>query len=143
MVACPICGFDPGGLAPADGVVALRSFPRRFGELVRDDDPERDTKLAIVRGEENAAAREISAAGERLRRVLISDDPSLDAGDTAPGGDLASIANAVADLAASAHGAQWQRTGRRGGTTVTALDLLGDAVHAGVHHLRLAERSLA
>src|SRR5258708_3746293 len=129
MAACPICGFDPHGLAPVDGVAALRSYPRRFGELVRDDDPEREAKLVIVRREEAAAASEIAAAGEALRRVLVSDSPPLD-NISGMEGDLASVANAVAELAASAHGSQWQRTGRRGEATGTARDVLAEAVHA-------------
>jgi len=142
VAPCPICGFDSRGLAPADGVAALRSFPRRFGELVQDDDPDRETKLAIVEREEAAAASEMAAAGEALRRVLVSDEPSLDDGSGSSGGELASVADAVADLAASAHGSQWQRTGRRNETSVTALELLDEAVHAGAHHLRLAERAI-
>jgi hypothetical protein len=149
VAACPICGFDPHGLAPLDGIAALRSFRRRYAELVRDDDPEAEAKRAIVKREADAAASEMAAAGEALRRVLVSDEPSLDGGqvgatmtDPADPADLASVAERVAELAESAHGEQWRRTGRRGGETVTALELLAEAVHAGVHHLRLAERAL-
>jgi hypothetical protein len=151
VAACPICGFDPHGLAPLDGIAALRSFRRRFAELVPDDHPEAEAMRAVVKREADAAASEMAAAGEALRRVLVSDEPSLDDGNvgatttnptlTNPA-DLASVAEAVAELAASARGEQWRRTGRRGGEAVTALDLLADAVHAGVHHLRLAERAL-
>ena len=142
MAPCPICGFDSRGLAPADGVAALRSFPRRFGELVQDDDPDREAKLAIAGREAAAAATEIALAGEELRRVLVSDEPSLDGGVPVTKSELGEAATSVADLAASAHGSQWQRTGRRGSETVTALELLAEAVHAGAHHLKLAEQAL-
>src|SRR5579862_4537644 len=31
-MACPVCGFDPTSISPADAVVALRSLPRRYRE---------------------------------------------------------------------------------------------------------------
>ena len=142
MSACPDCGFSPDQLSPADGAVALRSFPRRFGELVSPDDPRRDEKMAVVGRETSAAAAEILSAGEDLRRVLVLDHPELGPTDVGLTSDLQAATDQVATTAEGAHGDQWRRTGRRGGREVTALDLLAEAVHAGVHHLRLAQAAL-
>lgn len=152
---CSLCGFDPSSLRPGDAIVAVRSFPRRFRELASavaegdgggDGDGDADTVLAQA-GE---AAAAISAIAEDLRRVLISDQPSLttatttataSAGGDAPSG-LSRLDDAVALLVAAADhqpSTAWHRTGTRGGSPVSALGLLGEAVHAGVHHLKLAE----
>ena len=142
MSACPICGFSPDGLSPADGVAALRSFPRRFGELVAPDDPERQQKLAVVNREAAAAAAEIAASGEDLRRVLTLDQPELGGSSGQSSVDLETVVAQVAELAEGTHANQWRRTGRRGGETATALDVLAEAVHAGAHHLQAAERAV-
>jgi hypothetical protein len=155
-VACPTCGFDPTGLGPGDAVTALRSFARRFGALIEPDEdhPEADLQAARVATLPAAegAARTIAALGEDLRRVLVSDHPTLDGtGDPGPSvagagddalGHLRAATDVVVELAASAHGQAWERTGWRHGQDVTALELLTDAVHAGAHHLRAAARAL-
>jgi len=151
-VACPICGFDPAGLGPADAVAALRSFPRRFAALVEPRDDRSDEDLARARAATlpaaEGAAITITALGGDLRRVLVDTDPALtttgDPGPAAPEADdealdlLRDATTAVADLASSAHGKDWERKGFRGGDAVTALRVLTDAVHAGAHHLRIA-----
>jgi hypothetical protein len=154
-MACPICGFNPKGLAPTDAVAALRSFPRRFTELVEDKDVERgrsDDEVAVARATALAAAegaaRTITALAADVRRVLVEDDPALsttgDPGPSVPGaGDdalehLREATSALAELASSAHGKDWERGGRRSDHSVSALELLGEAVHSGVHHLHAA-----
>jgi hypothetical protein len=141
-VACAQCGFEASTVSPADAVVALRSFPRRFRELVpKDDDP---VVLRTLQTHAGQAAAAITALGEDLRRVLVSDDVSLASDDgvaTAPlpAGDLstaidrlAAAATGVADVAEHQPAEAWQRSSG----PVRAIDLLRDAVHAGVHHLR-------
>jgi len=94
------------------------------------------------------AAGQLDAIGAQLRAVLINPSPEVAAAPTVSAGDpataldrLTSAASAIADLAASQPADAWVRTGRRGGTTVTAADLLREAVDAGVAQLRVAERA--
>jgi len=183
-MACPVCGFEPTSISPADAVVALRSLPRRFREeaglAAGDPDPggrgpsavasDRPTKgagdpagehaehQAFVLAEAAQAAAAIAALGEDLRRVLISDDPALSTSDDAatrgsggtevdggPGGDpdaLGRLAEATAGVVRVVEGqpaTAWKRVGHRTSGPRSAATLLGEAVHAGVHHLRLAQ----
>jgi hypothetical protein len=156
---CITCGFDGSGLSPSDAVVALRSFPRRFAALGSVDDdgdegstPNPDAAAAARAGmirEASAAASQVAAAGEAMRRVLIEDRPTLDnlttasTSPTTPEDAVRQLTDAVepvAGLASTTSGGAWTRTGTLNGATVTALDLLNDAVHAGAHHLRAAGR---
>jgi hypothetical protein len=140
-------------------VVALRSLGRRFRESAAESerrhppDGETGAPAADVLRAAGAAGAAIAALGEQLRRVLVEDSPELPpppgAAPAAPGaGDpttaldrLTAAANAVADLAAAQPATAWQRTGRRGAATVSAADLLRDAVGAGVDQLRLVAGS--
>jgi hypothetical protein len=145
-------GSDAPSLSPPDAVVALRSLSRRFREAAAEAErrrhaPDGDTgaPAADVPRAAGVAAAAISELGEQLRRVLVEDSPELPAppGATPAAGDqataldrLTAAANAVADLAAGQPATAWQRTGRRGAATVSAADLLRDAVRAGVDQLR-------
>jgi predicted deacylase len=92
----------------------------------------------------------LSDLGGDLRAVLVEDEPTLATVDgvattVRTGGDpvtafdrLAAAADKVAALAADQPGTAWTRTGRRATGPVSAADLLREAVHAGVHHLRAA-----
>jgi len=135
-VPCPQCGFDPPTVSPSDAAVALRSLPRRYRELVDPDDP--DPNIDV---EARAATSAIAALGHDLEQVLVLDRPTL--GPPSPLGpddDLASVTTRVADLVGRQPADAWSRVGVRDGEPVTALDLLREAVHAGVHHLRIARR---
>jgi hypothetical protein len=170
MASCPVCGFD-ASLGPADAVVALRSFPRRFAELAGPEAGDEASEAAasgasaasatsategrqrwaVVAAEAGQAAEAIAAISEDLRKVLIEDGPALaTTGDTATavrhGGDpatafdrLRAAADATAALVDHQPAEAWGRTGTRPEGPVTAIDLVRDAVHAGVHHLRQAE----
>jgi hypothetical protein len=149
MTPCAKCGFDRAGLTPADGAAALRSFGRRFRELLEPEHedaiapgPEERAAILALAG---AAASEIADAGAALRRVLIQDRPALDPEASIPSGSaegalerLVSVGEEVAALAGSASGEAWRRIGVRDGVDVRALDILAEAVHAAVHRLRAA-----
>jgi len=144
-------------------VVALRSFARRFrslGEPADGDDGDARPDLAesdqvrrraTAATEAGQAADAMAELGADLRAVLVEDDPALDtvegtATTIRSGGDpltafdrLAATADSVAALAVDQPGNAWTRTGRRATGAVSAADLLREAVHAGVHHLRAAE----
>ncbi len=159
---CPACGYDPSRLTPPDTEVAVRSFPRRFRELLEAAE-EDEAGRATRRGSDGWSAADhaaAAAAGLRqlagpLRQVAVSDDPQLDlpvVGGQAPAG--AGIDDALAGLEASSRsvatvldtikGDAWDRSGHdASGHTWTALDLARLAVHLGVHHLRAAEHALA
>jgi hypothetical protein len=158
VTPCPVCGFTVGTVSPMDSIVALRSFPRRFTELLSprdaDDREPNDEELArrraLVLDHVNAAAADIAAVLPDLTRVLVEDDPILNspsAGQPAGGTDaierLRGVTDELAALAERTSGSQWKRAASRGGGKITALDLLNEAVHAGVHQLRLASDGLA
>jgi hypothetical protein len=157
---CPTCGFDGSALSPTDAAVALRSYPRRFRELVGSaqgpdqDDKDAEEGAEVVRAavlEEVALATgAIAAAGADLQRVLVEPDPVLTStGD--PDGlasgipdpavaldELTKVASGLAATVEGTSGATWTRTGIRKGEKVSALDLAREAVHGGAHHLRRA-----
>jgi len=148
-VSCPSCGFDGAHLSPSDAIVALRSFPRRFTELL--DRPAAEGAVDDPRGRVLAAAGWAAAAiagtGEALRVALIEDDPEVGPdwatrpvaeGGPVPEslGGLTSAADTVANLASSTAAEAWKREAHLGTTKVTVLELLREAVHAGAHYLR-------
>jgi hypothetical protein len=147
-MACPQCGFDGSTVSPADATVALRSFPRRFRELLAPDPDDADPALFVEAGR---AAEAIRAIGADLHAVLVTDDPMvstdtavatspIDPGDATTALDrLAAAATQVADEASRQAADAWHRRGRRPSGSVTALDLLREAVHAGIHHLRVIQ----
>lgn len=99
------------------------------------------------------AAAEAAAAIEDLtadlEAVFVHDEPALHTNEDVatelryPGDPRSALdrltraATHLADLASSHHGDDWSRKGVRSGGPVSALDLLRDSVHAGVHHLRV------
>lgn len=165
---CPECGFDPTSVSPADAAVAARSYPRRYRALLvrpDDDDPEivhrrpsPDEPSAV--GHVARAAADLGAAGEALQRIRVHDEPeialdvvldgpSAGSGSAPPTSEdaLAALTAAATSFAArveSLRGDEWRRLGRLAGNDdVTALDVARHGVHAGIHHLRAAERALA
>jgi hypothetical protein len=150
MPSCPECGFEAATVSPGDAVVALRSYPRRYREVAGPRPDEGDDtgrrRWEAVMTEAGQAAGAIAALTEALRRVLIGDHPALDTPAAAPAGDPATAldrldAATAAAAAAAEHqpGDAWARTGSRAGSDVSAADLLREAVHAGIHHLRAAQ----
>ncbi|HZQ28241.1 MAG TPA: DinB family protein [Acidimicrobiales bacterium] len=156
---CPVCGFSAAQLTPPDGEVALRSYPRRYrGVLVRPDEeeagvvtrPGADGWSALAHAAHVAAA--LAAVADALRLVEVQDEPTVGLVPEQPVpatdvevvlGDLATAAALAADAAQRITGKDWSRRARAtGGRGLTALDLLAQGVHEGVHHLRLAERAV-
>ena len=167
-VRCPECGFEAPRVSPSDAAAAAHSYPRRWrGLLVRpdDDDPEIVHRRPAP-GEASAvdhaaaAAAGMAAAAESLALVRVHDNAVLDlsypADDERVAGSadgltledvLGLVAGAAKALAASVealHGDEWARTATvADGTTVHALDVARSGVHAGAHHLRVADRVLS
>jgi hypothetical protein len=160
--ACPTCGYDPSGLSPPDAVVAVRSFPRRFRELLEAAEKEEEGRATrpgpdgwSAADHAAAAAAALNEVAEQLRHVAVSGDPLVRPPDQDGVGPLgASVASALVALDAASgtlataidtvNGEDWRRTGHDAeGSVWSALDLARLGVHLGVHHLRTAERLVA
>ena len=159
-------GLDLTQLSPADAAVALRSYPRRFRDLLTDFEPDEDGEAIIRRRpapDEPSAlehaeyvAHSIPLAARALDEVLTRDDPQLPAGVvgglqpewTASSADTSSVldllsreAEVLARRVGEISGHDWERTGRDpSGAEMSALDVLREAVRTGHDHLRAAER---
>jgi hypothetical protein len=150
---------------PSDGVVAIRSLPRRFRALFaglgEDESPDALARRPAADGSTAlghlvAAIGACSAGARGLEQVLVSEHPTVDPLPVAVGGaptgtveerlaELGWEADAFADRAEHVGADGWARTAQvagGGAAELTAADLLWQAVDAAVEHLRAAERSL-
>lgn len=162
--------MDLSKLAPSDGVVALRSFERRYRNLFAEsDDSESPDELAkrpagngwTILEHIVAAAWDIAASSRGLGEVQTQEDPLLDPADVDPGArprphnptgtvherlaELGLEATSLADRAERISPAAWDRMGMladSSGRRVSALDLLRAAVDSGVTHLKGAQHVL-
>jgi len=163
-------GPDLSHLSPQDAVVAFRSYPRRFASelegFVGDDNPD---EVAARIGPDGVSANQVvsdvsrtwAVLGGALDQVLRRDDAVLHPAitdrsqrqwDTPPpelvvdGIDvLRHEADALAAQVEGVHNAgDWSRSAAvAGGGTVTALDLVKDAVATGADGLARVRSTLA
>lgn len=162
---CTMCGFVPETVTPLDALDALGSFPARWRDalVLRLDDPEPDGALTgRVSGagwsalEHAGHVRDVVHALDiRLQRVLREEVPTLPETHVTPpsGANEQGVAVVLAALTVSSDQlsgtiattppSAWSRTGVRRGSPVTALDLVREAVHECVHHLRLATATIS
>ncbi len=164
-------GPDVSQLPPGDAVVALRSYPRRFRAVLGPlpDDPDGVDALALRAGPDGHSAldllvdavRTLGVAGRALHQIVYTDDPVLHPGVMDPaarhweqaivGGvadaltELDDDATELADAAGKLGGRDWRRTGSVAGSaaTVTALDVLREAVRTVADDLHRAEAAMA
>lgn len=152
-------GLDVSRLSPEDIVAALRSYPRRFRELLTSVD-EQDVPAAAIEHADHVA-RSLGMLGEALRQVLVHDEPTLlpavaddSARDWAHAGAssiddvlafLGMEANALADAVKDVASDAWTRRGTvaGSGSSMSALDVAREAVRTGADHLHAAERSFS
>ena len=148
-------GLDVSRLAPDDAVAALRSYPRRFREILTSVEPEDLPHDAIVAADH--VARSMALLGEAMRQVLVQDNPTLmpavaddserewamtassSVDDVLAFLDMEcnALADAIGEVAAEA----WTRIGTLAGSgkELTALAIVREAVRTGAEHLRSAE----
>ncbi len=163
-------GLDLSRLSPSDAVAALRSYPRRFRALLTSlDEDERADDLVHRSGPDGQSAvdhadhvaRSIAILGEALRQVLVHDEPTLlpaVADDGAREWQMAAQpsnvetaldflgveCNAMADTIEHTPADAWTRAGTVAGSgqTMSALEIVREAVRTGANHLHAAERAI-
>jgi hypothetical protein len=159
---------DMSQLAAPDAVVALRSYPRRFRSAVLPiaDDPTVEAFAERI-GPAGHSAVEIVVAvantwvliAQSLRQILINDDAVVHAGvvdpaertwEVPPGTSvdgalerLAEEATTLADAVDAVPSRDWSRTGSiAGGGSVSAIDLVREAVRTGAQGLADSEAAI-
>jgi hypothetical protein len=153
-----VSGLDVSRLAPEDAVAALRSYPRRFREVLTSVEPNELPAEALEHADH--VGRSVALLGEALRQVIVQDHPTLMpavaddsarqwAFDGASSIDdvlafLTMECNALADFVADVPTDAWTRTGTVAGSgqVMSALDIVREAVRTGADHLRAAERAV-
>lgn len=146
--------------SPADAIVAMRSWPRRYRtELLPIDDPAIETRAMTI-GAAGVSATDLAADTVRsltvleraLHEVVVTDDPVLhpaiiersarrwdSAVAEAPAAVLAQLDDVAESFAAAIErtdASEWTRTGTCSGRRVSALDLVGEAVDTAATNLR-------
>jgi hypothetical protein len=161
--------LDVSHLSAPDAIVALRSYPRRFRQAFAVGPDEIDIEeLAHRLSPDGHSAIEalhdttstLVLLDQALHQVAVHDDPVLHpaVGDTDARGwplppgftvmqgldELDAEIGVLVEAAERVHGEDWNRSGRVAADgTITALDVLREAVLVGVHGLRRAEQSQA
>lgn len=160
--------IDVSRLSPSDAAAALRSYPRRYGALlrpIRDDEdvealahrvgPEGRSGIEIV----SDVTRTLVILREALHQINVSPtpvlhpavvDPSRRQWEAPPPEDLddalallTDAAVEMADAIGRVSGDAWLRTGTvAGGESVTAIDVAREAVVVGRHGLDAIDRTL-
>ena len=163
---CPECGLQYDTISPSDAVVALKSYPRRFRELLMPVvDEQREPMLHRRPDESTWSAIEYTAhvadilatMDDIFRRMLAEHHPTLGFFDPDQRAaqerynerdpervlaDVAAGAQRVADTLGRATPDDWSRTASFPWGARDLLTMVRNAVHEGSHHLRDAERVL-
>ena len=119
---CSICGFAGGGLRPPEILATLRSLGRRWAGVLAGDDE------GVARPHAEAALDGLVAAARPIRA-------EVGRFGTRPEPTAAGIATAAEAIADALEGPD--RPFERAGVTEAATA----AAHAGIHHLRQAEKA--
>ncbi|MCU0271032.1 MAG: hypothetical protein MUF83_20645 [Acidimicrobiales bacterium] len=155
-------------LSAADAAVALRSYPRRFRAEVLPiaHDPEVEQRAWQIGPEGRSAAELVVATtntlvllGRALHDVVVQSDAALHPAvadprqrtwEVPPGvtveellEQLGDACDALADAVERVHSPDWSRTASVvGDGRLSALDVVKQAVAAGIDNLRAVERTL-
>ena len=163
---CPECGLDYDTISAADGIVAIRTFPRRYrSALAAALEDESDAGLIRRRPEPEVwSALEYTAhvvdvlggTATWIGEVRTKDNPTLtmpegglfgdvEAGGGTPEGVLGALEGAATDLVAELEkvdAMEWHRSGTFPWGERDLLITMRNAVHEGSHHLRDVEQVL-
>ena len=160
--------YDLSSLPPADAIVALRSFPRRYRGALRPlDDDESIDELAQRIGPDELSAVDLivdtvrtwTLQREALHQIRLAATPVVHPAVVDPSRrdwgasvheslpdalhQIDDRAAALADEAARFSANDWTRSGAAaGGGSVSALDVVRAAVRTGRDNLVAAERAL-
>lgn len=159
--------YDLSSLAPADALIALRSFPRRYREALRPLDDDQVEELALRPGADGRSAVEIAIdtvrtwtiQQEALRQIRLADTPVvhpavIDAAqrlwETTVAETLDDALDQIDDRSASliaeverVGSTGWTRSATAaGGGTISALEIVRDTVRVGRDNLVAAEKVL-
>jgi hypothetical protein len=159
---CPQCGLDYDTILPPDAAVALRSFPRRYAELLpaRDDDAKPDgvirrrpepTVWSALEYAAHVADVEDELAGA-IKQMTTSDNPTIDTfadpdqavvdkkyNEQERADVLARVKEAcerAAGVVEAVPNDAWNKTAVFPWGERDALTMMRNAVHEGYHHLR-------
>lgn len=161
--------IDLTRLSPGDAVAALRSYPRRFRSTFAPvDDDENFEELAHQDGPDGISAVTATAdtvrtwriLGDALQQIRVADTPIVPRAVVDPAerswetpvqetvnsvlDQLDEHAAELAEAAAAISGDQWNRSAEvSGGGTVTAFEVVKEAVRVGHDGLDVVERTLA
>lgn len=164
----PVSSTPQSPILPADAVVAMRSWPRRYRAALLPVDDEETIERTGRMGPQGVSALDLATdsvrtwalLGRALHDITIADSPVLHPAVTDPAArhweasvhePLQSIldqiddgAAALADAFADLPAADWKRTAiAAGGVQVSALDIAAEAVRVGTDNLRQIESVLA
>jgi hypothetical protein len=164
VAPCPDCGVDEGAIAVPDAIAAIRSFPRRYGEVFDTTPPallrvrpDPDTWSVVEYAVHTREVLEVLAMA--LREVLEQPNlvlPPVDDESTGPPktfpdwltdreivlAGMRKACNRLATRAEEAPWSAWDRTFRIGDKEHQAVWVVQHAAHEGGHHLRDIERVL-
>lgn len=157
---CRICGYEPRPFAPQPAIAELAGLADRWVSLWHGVHPAgwasettRPSSWSVV-AHAGRVRDALHAKANRIELIRDHDDPVLDESfileAPVPGAQsdesvLAGLRTNAARIVAVANtmdATTWFRTGRRGREELSALELLHEAVHEGVHHLWQARQLL-
>lgn len=158
---CPKCGLDYDTILPADGVAALRSYPRRYGEYFPDRDDDEKPDGVIHRRPEPTVwsmleylghvTDSITVLADAVRRMTTEDHPTLGFFDPDKRAEeerynerakddamqrFTAAASQAADVIANVDRNAWSKTAEFPWGERDALVTMRNLVHEGYHHLR-------
>lgn len=163
---CPVCGLDYDSISPMDGIVAIRTFPRRYraalAAAMEDESdegivrrrPEPDVWSAL---EYTAHVVDIAEAHAMyVREMRTKDRPTLPEPSTkhfdaiSRGGGsieaaldhLTSAINSLADELDKVDATEWAREANFPWGERDLMSTMRNPVHEGSHHLRDVEQVL-
>jgi hypothetical protein len=165
---CPQCGLDYDFISPRDAALAVRTFPRRYRNVLTHFGPGEDVDDVIRRRPEPGmwsalehtahVAEVLDLMAPNIRQIASEANPRLPSVDPDRESEeqsyneqpllevLSRLETACADLSMAIEymdPSDWTRTGTFEYGQREAIDVVRNAVHEGAHHLRDIEWVLA